>query len=102
MHSKGFAHRDLKCSNILLDSNYNIKICDMGVARPVGNQTSVPNQPYNVNYVSTYVGTKNHMAPELIELKYYRGTEVDLFALGVIFFFLYAGHLPFEEASKTD
>ena len=32
IHSKGIAHRDLKCENMILDENYNIKIIDFGFA----------------------------------------------------------------------
>ena len=35
MHSGGILHRDLKPANILLDSDCNVKICDMGLARSV-------------------------------------------------------------------
>lgn len=34
MHQRGFCHRDLKASNIMLDSNFNLKIIDMGFAKP--------------------------------------------------------------------
>lgn len=42
------------------------------------------------------------MAPEIHESKPYNGKEVDLFAVGVIMFILYAGHPPFNEATTSD
>ncbi len=30
MHINGFCHRDIKPENILLDNDYNIKLCDLG------------------------------------------------------------------------
>ena len=95
LHSKGLAHRDLKCSNILLTSQKSIKIVDLGLAKSmVRNGGDV--------MMHTLAGTIDHMAPEIIESNPYRGAEADLFAVGVILFTLYAGHPPFEKAHRND
>lgn len=50
----------------------------------------------------TRVGTKNYMAPELIEKRPYRGTSVDIFAAGVVLFAMMTGSMPFEKNATTD
>lgn len=81
----------------MLDVNLNIKIADFGYAsRTEGRDGS--------GYLRTKCGTENHMAPEISfggSLKY-KGTPVDLFACGVILFFMVAGKYPFERAIIND
>jgi len=42
------------------------------------------------------------MAPELIQKRTYNGKKVDMFAIGVILFFLVTGVFPFEAADRND
>lgn len=43
-----------------------------------------------------------YMAPEIKEGKQYKGTEVDLFSVGVILFIIVQGIFPFKEARKEE
>jgi serine/threonine protein kinase len=45
------------------------------------------------------VGTRNYMAPELLEKRPYRGTSVDIFAAGVILFIMSTGTMPFDKGA---
>lgn len=95
MHSKGYSHRDVKAENLLLDSNYNLKLADFGFSTPViGHDDS--GQLYSCK------GSPNYMAPELFSKKPYIGQKVDLFAAGVLLFIMVARHPPFKVAAMQD
>ena len=95
LHSRGICHRDLKPENILLDNDLNIKIIDFGFATELSGKNGT-------GFNNTYLGTKPYMAPEILIHQEYQGKIVDLFALGVILFNLYALDVPFKEAHKKD
>jgi serine/threonine-protein kinase len=85
-HAEGVVHRDVKPSNILLDSDGRIKISDFGIARLDSS---------SLTQVGDVLGTPYYMAPEQ-----FLGVEVnalaDLYAVGVIAYELLAGRKPFE------
>ena len=89
MHANGVSHRDLKLDNILLDDDFNLKIVDFGFASIRATNT-------------THLGSFTHMAPEIWEKDGYNGFNVDIFAVGVILFYMVAGHPPFGNSLHTD
>ena len=91
MHTKRVVHRDLKLENILVDDSMNLKIADFGFACYK-----------NIDALTSYRGTMTYMAPEIKEGKTYKGTQVDLFSLGVILFIIVQGIFPFKEARKEE
>lgn len=93
-HQKGIVHRDLKPGNILVDVSGEPRVIDFGVARSADSDLVVTTLQTNVG---TLVGTLQYMSPEQVE-----GdpngvdTRSDVYALGVIFFELLSGQLPYD------
>ncbi|KAK3017754.1 hypothetical protein RJ639_005070 [Escallonia herrerae] len=84
-------HRDIKASNILLDSNLSAKVADFGLSRlaPVmDNEGAVP------NHVSTIVkGTPGYLDPEYF-LTHKLTDKSDVYSLGVVYLEILTGMKP--------
>jgi serine/threonine-protein kinase len=90
-HDLGVVHRDLKPENIFvcrrLDGSDLVKILDFGIARSRSDS--------RLTNAGELFGTPQYLAPERITGGE-TGPSVDLYALGVIFFEMATGKLPFE------
>ncbi|MDA0920393.1 MAG: protein kinase [Planctomycetota bacterium] len=86
LHGMGLIHRDVKPDNVLFDRNGQIKLCDFGIAAPLG-------QVGQLTDVNASPGTVDYMAPEQ---RHRLGVsrEADQFALAVMAYELLTGNLP--------
>ena len=95
-HQAGLTHRDLKLDNILFDANFVPKIADLGFTRDIQGD-------YKTGYLySNGVGTDGYRAPELLYGQKQVGSELDIYAMGIVLFQMRAKMLPFREAFETD
>ncbi|GMJ01637.1 SOS3-interacting protein 4, CBL-INTERACTING PROTEIN KINASE 11, PROTEIN KINASE SOS2-LIKE 5 [Hibiscus trionum] len=91
-HSRGVYHRDLKLENLLLDQNWDLKVTDFGLG-------ALSEHVRHDGLLHTLCGTPAYVAPEILARKGYVGAKVDIWACGIILFFLHAGYLPFHESN---
>ncbi|XP_037480319.1 cysteine-rich receptor-like protein kinase 10 [Triticum dicoccoides] len=95
-------HRDLKASNILLDSDYNPKISDFGLAKIFGGDRS-QTVTHRILEHSTY-GLHGYMSPEYAMRGQY-SIKSDVFSLGVLILEIITGrrsHGPYDSEHDTD
>jgi len=118
LHDSGIVHRDVRLENIRLSGDgkqvklSNFELCKYlqhlrrssslsNLLSPSGSGTpSLSRKARNWGTTSTNCGSPTHRAPEIIEGKEY-GLQVDSWALGVIVYELFSGHLPFHNPASV-
>ncbi|KAL5252316.1 hypothetical protein ACHWQZ_G015177 [Mnemiopsis leidyi] len=85
---KQIAHLDVKPENILIQPDSgNIKLIDFGAAQRITSTT-----------LTTFRGTQQYASPEILFTRKYNPVAADIWALGVIFYKMVMGHLPFKRS----
>eukprot|EP01084_Bolivina_argentea_P017258 32235_1 len=88
IHSKGIVYRDIKLENVLLGSDGNCKISDLGLA------------VRSKKHVRGYAGTPGYTAPEVCLQQSYH-FKADFFSFGVMIYRFLSGRKPFQIKTKN-
>src|SRR6266851_3287522 len=90
-HEGGIVHRDLKSANIVIEPSGQVKILDFGLAKALHRDVA----PLSIDSTTGQLfGTLHYLSPEQA-----RGLPADersdLFSLGIVFYQMATGQLPF-------
>lgn len=99
LHDKGYIHRDIDPSNIMITHDGKVKVIDLGIAKPIADNAAPATQQH-LTAVGQFMGKAAYAAPELVVGDVaHENRTTDLYAIGILFFQLLVGHLPFEGAT---
>lgn len=85
-------HRDIKSSNVMLDSNFNAKLGDFGLAKLVDHEKA--------SHTTKLAGTLGYMAPEYIA-NGRASRESDVFSFGVVALEITCGRRPIVDTPQV-
>lgn len=91
VHRHDIAHRDLKPENILLTEDYDPKIIDFGLCHVTD----------SLKLLETPCGSPFYAPPEIVAHEKYDGKLGDIWSLGVVFYTMATGSLPWTNANQT-
>src|SRR5215831_6521481 len=86
-HAVGVVHRDLKPQNIMIEGDGHVVVMDFGIAHS--------GQSRGVTQTGAFLGTPEYMSPEQAQTENVDARS-DIFSLGLIFYELLTGKLPFQ------
>jgi serine/threonine protein kinase len=92
-HRKGVVHRDIKPENLMVTSEGNIKIGDLGLAKWVGEDAGSMTQS------GALMGSPMYIAPERLKDPTVNDPRCDIYSLGGTFHHLITGKVPYSGSS---
>ncbi|XP_034237560.1 testis-specific serine/threonine-protein kinase 4-like, partial [Thrips palmi] len=99
-HDLGIVHRDIKCENLLMDGDLNIKLSDFGFARGLtAYRGESASQGAGAHLSETFCGSYAYASPEILRGVPYQPQLADIWSMGVVLYAIVFGRLPFDDSN---
>lgn len=95
-HEHGIVHRDVKPSNLILNTHGVVKLLDLGLARRKFDETTL-----GITNPGAIMGTADYMAPEQWDSARTVDIRADIYSLGCTLYYLLAGWPPYGDKSNS-
>jgi len=97
LHDKGFIHRDIDPSNIMVTADRKVKIIDFGISKQLKSLST----DRHLTSTGQFMGKAAYAAPELVlgDVAHQNETT-DIYAVGIVFYELVTGKLPFDGSTN--
>ncbi len=93
-HSNVIIHRDIKPANIMIGDGDKVKIMDFGIAKILGDR--------GLTRTGSKMGTIYYMSPEQINSPKDVDHRTDIYSIGITFYQMLTGKLPFDTSTDSD
>ncbi len=91
-HASGVIHRDIKPSNMLIDQYGNAYLTDFGIAKLIESTT-------RLTPTGAITGTPAYISPEQARGDHQPDHRSDIYAMGILLYEMFTGHVPYDADS---
>lgn len=95
-HSRGLIHRDVKPENVILTKEGNVKLADLGLARPTADEK------WAMSEAGMAIGTPYYISPEQVRGQVDVDIRADIYGLGATLYHMVTGQVPYSGDSPND
>jgi len=95
-HERGLIHRDIKPENVMLTKDGNVKLADLGLARPTADEN------WAMSEAGMAIGTPYYISPEQVRGQVDVDIRGDVYSLGATLYHMVTGRVPFPGATPQE